>query len=202
MAVKRVPRDCHAEVIDDAALRKILPVALAERYITQAQNVHAKSRLEIITELVRYVENGLLLKYMVVMCNVQVEVIAPRRSYVKLDGHLLVTAGGKQESGQVKRVDLKDFYAGSIHHGSDRNSPHLITLFFQRPDGSRAKAAYVAPQHNALWERSAGISHRVYIPAGRFYNNVSLSVTGFMSEEVYRKVLGDYEREFKRRMRV
>ena len=139
---------------------------------------------------------------MVVMCNAQLDVIAPRRSYVKLDGHLLVTAGGKQESGQVKRVDLKDFSADSIHHGSDRNSPHLITLFFQRPDGSRAKAAYVAPQDNTLWERSAGISHRVYIPAGRFYNNVSLSVTGFMSEEVYRKVLGDYEREFKRRMRV
>ena len=69
MAVKKLPGDCHAEVIDDAALRKILPVALAERYISQAQNVYAKSRLEIITELVRYVENGLFLKCMVVLCN-------------------------------------------------------------------------------------------------------------------------------------
>lgn len=201
VAVEQLPLDCHAEVIDDADLRKILPVALAERYITQAQRVHAKSRLEIITELVRYVEDGLFLKYMVVLCNAQVEVIAPRRSYVKLDGHLLMTDEGKK-SGQVRNVDLKNFDAGSIHHGSDRNSPHLITLFSQRPDGSRAKAIYVAARDNALWERSAGISHRVYIPAGRFQNKISFSVTGFMSEEVYRKVLGDYEREFKRRMGV
>jgi hypothetical protein len=200
-AIEMLSGDCRAEVLDEADLRQVLPVALAERYITQTQDVHAKSRLEVVNELARYIENGLYLKYMVVLCNAQVEVIAPRRSYVKLDGHLSITVDAKKDSRRARRMDLKDFDAGSIYHGGDRNSPHLITLFTLRPDGSRAKAEYVAPADQALWERSAGMDHRMYIPVGRFHNNVSLSVTGFMSEEVYRKILGEYEREFKRRMR-
>jgi hypothetical protein len=39
----------------------------------------------------------------------------------------------------------------------------------------------------------------MYIPAGRYKNNISYKVSGFMSEEVYQKVLGEYEQEFRRR---
>jgi hypothetical protein len=40
----------------------------------------------------------------------------------------------------------------------------------------------------------------MYIPASRFKNNLSFQVTGFISEEVYTKVLADYEQELMRRM--
>ncbi len=35
---------------------------------------------------------------------------------------------------------------------------------------------------------------------GRFKNNLSFQVTGFISEEVYTKILADYEQELMRRM--
>ena len=82
------------------------------------------------------------------------------------------------------------------------NSPHLITLFLRRRDGSREKAEYVAALDGALWDRAAGRDSRMYIPAGRFRNNLSFKVTGFMSEEVFDRILGEYEQEFKRRTRV
>ena len=44
--------------------------------------------------------------------------------------------------------------------------------------------------------RGVGKPH-VY-PGGSL-NNISYRVTGFMSEEVYEKVLGEYEQEFRRR---
>ena len=40
----------------------------------------------------------------------------------------------------------------------------------------------------------------MYIPAGRFKNNLSIQVTGFISEEVYTKILEEYERELMRRL--
>ena len=40
----------------------------------------------------------------------------------------------------------------------------------------------------------------MYIPTGRFKNNLSFQVTGFISEEVYTKILADYEQELMRRM--
>jgi hypothetical protein len=97
-------------------------------------------------------------------------------------------------------LDVTDFEAGSIHHGPDRNSPHLISLFVRRADGARDKAEFVAALDPALWERKAGVDSRMYIPASRFKNNLSFQVTGFISEEVYTKVLADYEQELMRRM--
>jgi len=39
----------------------------------------------------------------------------------------------------------------------------------------------------------------MYIPSGRFKNNMTIWVTGFISEEVYGKILQEYEQEFKLR---
>ena len=88
----------------------------------------------------------------------------------------------------------------SLHHGADRNSPHLVSLFLRRPDGSRDRAEYVATQDPALWERNAGAESRMYIPVGRFKNNLSIQVTGFISDEVYAKILDEYEQELLRRV--
>lgn len=199
-AIEMRPGNFMASILQAGDLRKVVPVALAERYITQTQDIDSKSRREVINDLARYVKGGLFLRYVVALCNAQVEVIAPRRAYVKLDGRVTVTVDDKREGRRAQRLDVTDFEAASIHHGKDRNSPHLISLFIRRPDGSRDKAEYVGPQDPGFWERVTGVKERMYLPVGRFRNNLSLQVTGFISEDVYGKILEEYERELKLRM--
>lgn len=59
----------------------------------------------------------------------------------------------------------------------------------------------MGPREGALWDRAAGIDSRMYIAAGRFRNTLSFRVTGFMGEEVFTRVLGEYEQEYDRRNR-
>ena len=193
----------EAEILSPAELRKILPVALAEYFISHTEDVYTKPPVEVIGELSEEVGSGQFPKYMVVLCNSRVDVVAPRRSLVKLDGYISVIVEGRgKETRRAQRLDVDGFDAGSLHHGGDRNSPHLITLFLRRGDGSRAKAEYVNPREASLWERAAGQDSRMYVPAGRYRNNLSFRVTGFMSEEVFAKVLGEYEQELRRRIDV
>jgi hypothetical protein len=99
----------------------------------------------------------------------------------------------RKDSRHAVRLELDGYDAGSLVHGGDRNSPHLISLFLRRRDGSREKAEYVSPREPALWDRAGGIDSRMYIAAGRYRNNLSYRVTGFMGEEVFTSVLGEYE---------
>ena len=187
----------HADILSAADLRKILPVALAEYYISHTGDVYNKPHVDVANELAQHIRGGAFQKYMVVLCNSRVDIIAPRRSLVRLGGHIsvIVDARGK-ESRRAHRLELEEYDAGSLQHGGDRNSPHLITLFLRRGDGSREKAEYVSPHEASLWERAAGLDSRMYIPTGRYRNTITFRVTGFMSEEVYEKILGEYEQEF------
>ncbi|HJP30218.1 MAG TPA: hypothetical protein QGF95_06660 [Candidatus Latescibacteria bacterium] len=191
--------NAHADVLSTADLRKVLPVALAEYYISHTRDVYTKSEVEVINDLSQHVRGGAFQRYMVVLCNSRVEVVAPRRALVRLEGHLSVMVEKGKDSRRAVRLEVDGFDAGSLHHGRDRNSPHLITLFLARRDGSREKAEYVNPRDGALWDRAAGIDSRMYIAGGRHKNNLSCKVTGFMGEEVYARVLGEYEQEFERR---
>lgn len=199
-AIEMRPGNFMARLLSPTDLRKVMPVALAERYITQTQNLKAKKRWEVIGELARYVRDGLYLRYVVALCNAQVEVVAPRRAWVRLDGSLSIAVEDRKEGKKAMRLDVDEFEAGSIHHGGDRHSPHLISLFWRGGDGAREKAEFVAAQDAALWDRTAGLTHRMYIPAGRLKNNLSLTVTGFMSEDVYERILKEYEVELSRRL--
>ena len=51
-----------------------------------------------------------------------------------------------------------------------------------------------------VWERNAGAESRMYIPVGRFKKKLSIQVTGFISDEVYAKILYEYEQELLRRV--
>ena len=192
----------HADILSAADLRKILPVALAEYYISHTEDVYNKPHVDVVNELTQHIRGGAFQKYMVVLCNSRVDIIAPRRSLVRLGGHIsvMVDARGSRDSRRAHRLDLEEYDAGSLQHGGDRNSPHLITVFLRRGDGSREKAEYVSPHEASLWERAAGLDSRMYIPAGRYRNTITFKVSGFMSEEVYQKILGEYEQEFHRRM--
>ncbi|MDA0336601.1 MAG: hypothetical protein O2782_15675, partial [bacterium] len=189
----------HADVLSPADLRKVLPVALAEYFISHTRDIYSKSEVEVINDLAQHVCGGAFQRYMVVLCNSRVEVVAPRRALVRLAGHLSVMVEKGKDSRRAVRLELDGYDAGSVLHGRDRNSPHLISLFLRRRDGSREKAEYVNPRESALWDRAAGIDSRMYIPAGRYRSNLSYRVTGFMGEEVYTRVLAEYEEEYNRR---
>ncbi|MBT6149731.1 MAG: hypothetical protein HOH74_30105, partial [Gemmatimonadetes bacterium] len=152
-------------------------------------------------DLAQQVRGGSFQRYMVVLCNSRVEVVAPRRALVRLEGHLSVMVQTRKDSRRAVRLELDGYDAGSLLHGDDRNSPHLISLFLRRRDGSREKADYVGPRDPGLWDRAAGIDSRMYIAAGRYRNNLSYRVTGFMGEDVYTRVLAEYEQEYERRYR-
>ena len=121
------------------------------------------------------------------------------RGFVPSDW-LTILVDDSKEGRRALKLEVADFEAGSLHQGADRNSPHLVSLFLRRPDGSRDRAEYVAAQDPALWERKAGAESRMYIPVGRFQNNLSIQVTGFISDEVYAKILDEYEQELLRRV--
>jgi hypothetical protein len=117
--------------------------------------VYTKSEVEVIKELAQHVRGGPFQRYMVVLCNSRVEVVAPRRALVSLEGHLSGMVESRKDSRRPVRLDVDGFDAGSLFHGGDRNSPHLISLFLRRRDGSREKAEYVGPREGALWDRAA-----------------------------------------------
>jgi hypothetical protein len=178
--------------------RLVIPVAVAEYYLTHTEGFEAKSRAECIGQLTKLVGSEPYSEYMLALCNSQVEVVAPRRSYVQLDGTIpSFRAGGGAESAEI---DLSGVQGGSISHGNDRFSPHLISLYTTDPHGQRREASYVAPQSEALWQRRTPPSSRIYLPAGRYRNDLALEVTGFMSEDTYERILGEYERELRRQM--
>ena len=64
--------------------RLVIPVAVAEYYLTHTEGFEAKSRAECIGQLTRLVGLEPYSEYMLALCNSQVEVVAPRRSYVQL----------------------------------------------------------------------------------------------------------------------
>ena len=181
----------RAEVLDEGDMRKILPVALAEYCITQAEGFNARSLPEIVSRLAGHAQQGLYLRFIVALCNAQVEVIAPRRAYVALSGSLAF--GGR-------RLDVDGFEGGSLMHVDDMYSPHLIALFGSADDGSKTRLTFASPHDDAFWRPPRAGDSRLYIAAGRHRASLTVRVTGFMSEDVYTNILGEYELELKRHM--
>ena len=191
-------RGTSGDLLTAEESRLVIPVAVAEYYLTHTEGFEAKSRAECIGQLTRFVGSEPYSEYMLALCNSQVEVVAPRRSYVQLEG-AIPSLRGSGDSGRVES-DLTGVQGGSISHGNDRFSPHLISLYTTGPDGQRREASYVPPQAEILWQRRTPPSSRMYIPAGRYRNDLALEVTGFMSEDTYERILGEYERELRRQM--
>jgi hypothetical protein len=174
----------RAEILGDSDMHKVLPVALAEYCITQAEGFNARSLPEIVSRLAGHAQAGLYLRYIVALCNAQVEIIAPRRAYVALSGSLLY--GGRH-------VDVNGFEGGSLWHTHDRYSPHVVILFGHDGNGKKTRLAFASPQDETFWRPTNDRSRRLYLAAGRHHNSLSLRVTGFMSEDVYTNILGEYE---------
>ena len=174
----------QAEILGDGDMHKVLPVALAEYCITQAEGFNARSLPDIVSRLAGHAQAGLYLRYIVALCNAQVEVIAPRRAYVALSGHL--EFGGRQ-------LDVDGFEGGSLWHTEDNFSPHVVVLFGHDGSGKKTRLAFASPHEEAFFRPPRDSSRRLYLAAGRHRNSLALRVTGFMSEDVYTNILGEYE---------
>ena len=189
----------RAEVLGEVDLCKIFPVAIAEYFLTRTEGFNAHAPTEVVGNLADQAHGGFYEKYVVAMCNV--EEIAPRRAYVKLEGTIPI-AESAEGGRKLQHLDFGGFEGCSVGHGDDIYSPHLIILFAIGPDGRRQKLEYVDPHEGRLWSRVVSPQRRMYIAGGRYRELLTVRVTGFMGEEVYGSVLGEYEQELKRQMQA
>lgn len=179
----------RVEILGDSDMHKVLPVALAEYCITQSEGFNARSMPEIVSRLAGHAQSGLYLRYIVALCNAQVEVIAPRRAYVALSGSLVF--GGR-------RIDIDGFEGGSLWHTDDMYSPHIVALFGAGANGQKSRLDFASPHDDGFWRPATDRQRRLYVAAGRHRQSLDLRVTGFMSEDVYTNILGEYELELRR----
>ena len=192
------PGRFRAEVVSQQDLSAILPVAMAEQYLTRREGFEAQSPGAIVGRLAGEARGGLFERFVVALSNVQG--VAPRRAYVILEGMISVLVEGEDGSRRRQSLDLTGCEGCSIGHGDDLYSPHLILLFGVDAEGRREKLEYVDPRDGSLWGHALRPKKRMYIAAGRHREELTVRVTGFMSGEVYGNVLGEYEQELKRQM--
>jgi hypothetical protein len=197
-ALRLRPGRFRAEVVSQRDLGAILPVAMAEHYLTRREGFDAQSPGSIVGRLAGDVRGGLYERFIVAMSNVQG--VAPRRAYAILEGTISVLVEEEDGSRRRQSLNLTGCEGCSIGHGDDLYSPHLILLFGVDADGRREKLEYVDPRDGFLWGHALRPKKRMYIAAGRHREELTVRVTGFMNGEVYGNVLGEYEQELKRQM--
>ncbi len=185
----------YHKILTGTDLRKILPVAIAESYITQTQSRTPVPRQEVISELVSCCEGGLYQKFMIAMCNAQADVMAPSRVLVTLEGRISI-----HSTDRPCWFDVTDYVAVSAGHDDSRYAPHLITIFAKDEDGSVNKLIPLSPQASQLWDRSDPES-RMYIAAGKF-RSLSFKVTDILRKDIYEKHFKAFESEVQRRMQA
>ena len=181
------------KILEEADLRAILPVAIAESYISQTQSRTPVSRHEVISQMVSYSEGGLYQKFMVALCNAQTDVIAPARTLVNLEGRVSV-----RQNGKARWLDVTDYVAVSVGHDNSRYAPHLIAIFYRDQDGSHKILIPLTPLDRQVWERS-NPEARMYIPAGRF-QPLSFAVSAVVRKDIYEKHFKPFEAEVQNRV--
>jgi hypothetical protein len=183
------------KIFTETDLRKILPIAISEDFITRTQARKPISRHDAITELASYSEGGLYQKFKVTLCNMQTHVIAPTRSMVSFEGSISVHRGA-----QPRWLDVSDTQAVSVGHDDSRHAPHFITIFSLEEDGSQTILNFLTPNDQRLWDRTDAES-RMYIPGGRF-RSLSYKVVAILRKDIYEKHFKAYEQEVQQRIQA
>ncbi|MEW6750175.1 MAG: hypothetical protein AB1505_04275 [Candidatus Latescibacterota bacterium] len=199
-ALRQRPGSLQTHVLGPADLVKVVAVALAEHFLTHSEGFEAQTPPAIIARMAREVRSGVYERCLAALCNV--ESVVPRRAWARLDGGVSMLVEDEGGARRAQRVDLQGYEAGSIGHADDYYSPHLIVLFAVAPDGSRTRLDYVDPRESSVWRHAAWTGRRLYLAAGRHRDELHMTVTGFMSEDVYVDLLGEYEDELKRQMQA
>lgn len=194
--------DAGEDTVDTRDRRGILALALAERWVTDLGEIQFRFRnhRDLLEEFVGYLGESTYSSYVAALCNMEVEVVAPRRAWVTLAGNVPMSTPGKRRNSRMERVDVEGYLAGSLGHDEDGASPHLITLFAPGPKGRPVALGKVNARAAALWDRATGADHRCYVAGGRFKSMLTWEVTGFLGEDEFARILGPYDRELHKRL--
>ncbi len=174
------------KIFSDIDLRKLLPISIAEVFITQTQARKPVPHHAVVTDLASYNEGGHYQKFIVALCNMQTDVIAPARAMVTLDGHISMHRGD-----QPRWLNVNGCSAVSVGHDDSRHAPHLITIFSREADGSQKILQYLSPGDQRLWDRT-DVDCRMYVPGGRF-RSLSYKVVAILRKDIYDKHFKAYE---------
>ncbi|MFH1569886.1 MAG: hypothetical protein ABIL09_17975, partial [Gemmatimonadota bacterium] len=202
-ALDQAGRAAGAAALDERDRRDALALGLAERWVSELDEVQFRNRnhRDLLAELVGCTGREPAAAFVAALCNMEVEVIAPRRASVVLAGELPVSVPRSGRRERLARVPMDGYTAGSLGHDEDAAAPHLITLL--APDGSTGSRPLkaVPAGSRSLWERAAGADSRLYVAGGRFKSMLGWQVTGFFGAAEYERILGPYERELQKHLR-
>jgi hypothetical protein len=185
------PDSIGLKSIKDTDLKRILPVAIAEHFISFTEAKPPRPEPEVITEAVAFGNREVYLKFMVPLCNSQPHVVVTRRALVALSGHLPPGSMG-QEPLSV------DGDIGVCVSDEGRQAPHVIRISRKQPDGKLARLRKLPPEARELYGRTDPDAY-MHIPVGRMAD-VTVTVVGIMDTESYEENFLTYERWVKERL--
>lgn len=176
--------DGSARLIGEEGLRKVLPVAVAEYFISASEDRDLRTTREVIASAVEMGDTALYARYMMTLCNSQPKVEAPPRALVAFDGRL--AAGGL---GRKHLMELDGDVGVSVCNVGWAG-PQVIRILGKRPDGGLQKLERIPPAHPDLTERTRPDGY-MFIPVGRM-GNLTVTVVGILGKEVFRRNFSDY----------
>ncbi len=172
-------RSEDSKLLGEEDLRKIIPVAVAEFFVTATEDRSPRPAREVIGEAVALSETTLYGRFMMTLCNSQPEVEAPPRSLVAFDGRVSVGAIGK------KHLMELDGDVGICVHNVGWYAPHVIRILKKGADGGLQNLERIQAGHPDLTERSK-MDGFMYVPVGRV-GNLSITVVGILGKEAFRR---------------
>jgi hypothetical protein len=173
-----------SKLLGENDFRKIIPVAVAEFFVTATEDRTPRPGREVIGEAVALSETALYGRFMMTLCNSQPEVEAPPRSLVAFDGRVPVGATGK------KHLMELDGDVGVSVYNVGWYAPHAIRILKKGSDGGLQNLDRIQPGHPDLVERSH-LDGFMYVPVGRV-GNLTVTVIGILGKEAFERNFGEF----------
>jgi hypothetical protein len=177
-------RSEDSKLLGENDFRKIIPVAVAEFFITATEDRTPRPARDVIGEAVALSETSLYGQFMMTLCNSQPEVEAPPRALVEFDGRVPVGATGK------KHLMALDGDVGVSVYNVGWYAPHAIGILKKSAGGGLQNLERIQPAHPELTERS-NMEGFMYVPVGRV-GNLTVTVIGILGKETFERNFQDY----------
>jgi hypothetical protein len=152
-------RSQDSKLLGENDFRKIIPVAVAEFFVTATEDRTPRPARDVIGEAVALSETVLFGQFMMTLCNSQPQVEAPPRALVAFDGRVPVGSTGK------KHLMELDGDVGISVHNVGWYTPHTIRILKKGADGGLQNLERIQPGHPDLTERSK-LDGFTYVPVG------------------------------------
>ena len=177
-------RSEDSRLLGETDFRKIIPVAVAEFFVTATEDRTPRPARDVIGEAVALSETTLYGRFMMTLCNSQPEVEAPPRALVAFDGRVPVGATGK------KHLMELDGDVGVSVHNVGWYAPHAIRILKKSSDGGLQNLELIQAGHPDLTER-ANLEGFMYVPVGRV-GNLTVTVIGILGKETFERNFQEY----------